>query len=148
MSPDERAAYQLDESLLNPTNTKAINGLYGESGPVLLELLRRNPAVTIPVLVTRMEQKDAEWWVVRGGEGGSGRAGKERGGGEGRHGEGVEGQGCGGGAERGGQAVWYVGCAAAGGGGAGSQLNPHPLCPTLTPQAHHPPLRPHRYSPL
>lgn len=69
MSPDERAAYQLDESLLNPTNTKAINGLYGESGPVLLELLRRNPAVTIPVLVTRMEQKDAEWWVGRNGAG-------------------------------------------------------------------------------
>lgn len=30
-------------------------------GPVLIDLLRKNPAVAIPVVCQRLEQKDAEW---------------------------------------------------------------------------------------
>jgi hypothetical protein len=29
-----------------------------------VDLLRKNPAVAIPVVYQRLEQKDAEWWVV------------------------------------------------------------------------------------
>ncbi len=30
-------------------------------GPVLVDLLRKNPIVAIPVVVNRLEQKDEEW---------------------------------------------------------------------------------------
>lgn len=30
-------------------------------GPVLIDLLRKNPLVTVPLVVARMEQKDEEW---------------------------------------------------------------------------------------
>lgn len=34
-------------------------------GAQLIELLRKNPAVAIPVVIIRLEQKEAEWLKVR-----------------------------------------------------------------------------------
>lgn len=40
-------------------------------GAQLIELLKKNPAVAIPVVIIRLEQKEAEWYKVREGrEGG------------------------------------------------------------------------------
>lgn len=33
-------------------------------GAQLIELLRKNPAVAIPVIIIRLEQKEAEWLKV------------------------------------------------------------------------------------
>lgn len=37
--------------------------LYGEQGSSIIDLLRKNPAVAVPVIVHRLRSKDAEWWV-------------------------------------------------------------------------------------
>jgi paired amphipathic helix protein Sin3a len=36
----------------------------GPQGAQLIELLRKNPAVAIPVVIIRLEQKEAEWLKV------------------------------------------------------------------------------------
>ena len=58
---DERASFRLDPSALTIVQSKAIESLYVESGQTIVELIRTHPAVAIPVVLARMEQKDAEW---------------------------------------------------------------------------------------
>ncbi|KAG2448373.1 hypothetical protein HYH02_006955 [Chlamydomonas schloesseri] len=65
MSPEERAAFKLDEMLLGPVHWRSIERLYADQGPMLVELMKRNPVVAIPVVVARLEQKDEEWRRVR-----------------------------------------------------------------------------------
>uniref|UniRef100_A0A7S3QMC6 Histone deacetylase interacting domain-containing protein n=1 Tax=Dunaliella tertiolecta TaxID=3047 RepID=A0A7S3QMC6_DUNTE len=66
MSPEERANLRLDDvPRFNSMHTGHIQRLYSEQGPVLVDLLRKNPAVAIPVVFHRMEQKDAEWQRVK-----------------------------------------------------------------------------------
>ena len=44
---------------------RAIERIYGDqSGPQICDLLRKNPPVAIPVILTRLEQKDVEWREV------------------------------------------------------------------------------------
>lgn len=38
-------------------------------GAQLIELLKKNPAVAIPVIIIRLEQKEAEWLKVNWGLG-------------------------------------------------------------------------------
>jgi hypothetical protein len=54
----------------SPTPTpSAIERIYGDqTGPQICDLLRKNPPVAIPVIVARLEQKDAEWREVRAGD--------------------------------------------------------------------------------
>ena len=47
--------------MLGPVHFKAVDQLYADSGQILVDLLRRNPSVAIPIIMLRMEQKDAEW---------------------------------------------------------------------------------------
>ena len=61
MSAEEKACFRLDEDALGPVHYRAIDRLYAEQGPVLVDLLRKNPTVAVPVVLMRMEQKDLEW---------------------------------------------------------------------------------------
>ncbi|GIL73116.1 hypothetical protein Vretimale_4724 [Volvox reticuliferus] len=65
MTPEERASFKFDDSILGPVHWRSIERLYADQGPVLIDLLRKNPVVAIPVVVTRLEQKDEEWRRVR-----------------------------------------------------------------------------------
>lgn len=65
-------------NILKPQTPKSAQGAAGQSrdrpvtlthqtpgdspqGQNLLELMRKNPAVAVPIVLMRMEQKDAEW---------------------------------------------------------------------------------------
>ena len=61
MPPEERSSFRIEDGMLGPVHYKAVDHLYAESGPILVDLLKRNPAAAIPVILLRMEQKDAEW---------------------------------------------------------------------------------------
>jgi paired amphipathic helix protein Sin3a len=39
-----------------------------QQGPQIVELLKKNPTVAIPVIILRLEQKEAEWLRVRAAE--------------------------------------------------------------------------------
>lgn len=61
---DERANYRIPEDpdhCLNAVHMRNIERIYGDQGPPIIELLKRNPAVAIPVIAPRLEQKDREW---------------------------------------------------------------------------------------
>ena len=60
--PDtERSSFRIEDGVLGPVHFKAVDQLYADSGQILVDLLRRNPSVAIPIIMLRMEQKDAEW---------------------------------------------------------------------------------------
>lgn len=50
--------------MLSPVQLAAITRIYGEHGAEILELLRKNPCKTVPVILARLRQKDVEWRVV------------------------------------------------------------------------------------
>lgn len=60
-----RFAFQLEKRYLGTVHLNAISRLYGEHGEEILELLRKNPAGTVPVLIRRLRQKDLEWRRAR-----------------------------------------------------------------------------------
>ncbi len=62
MSPEERAQFQWQNVQgVNQVHLGHIQKLYGESGQQLVDLLIKNPAVAIPVILARLEQKEVEW---------------------------------------------------------------------------------------
>ncbi|MEW5314307.1 MAG: hypothetical protein WDW38_005815 [Sanguina aurantia] len=65
MGSEERSAYRLEDAALGRVHFRAIERLYADQGQNLLELMRKNPAVAVPIVLMRMEQKDAEWRKVR-----------------------------------------------------------------------------------
>ena len=62
---EERASFRMPEGGLGPVHMRAIDRLYGDQGPQMLEHLRRAPGTAAPVILARLEQKDAEWLKVR-----------------------------------------------------------------------------------
>lgn len=60
-----RFTFQLEKRHLSTIHLNSIARIYGEHGEEILELLRRNPAGTIPVLLKRLKQKDMEWRRAR-----------------------------------------------------------------------------------
>lgn len=60
-----RFQYTFDKTILGVINRNAVARIYGDSGSEMLDLLVKNPAVAIPVVVQRMRQKDIEWRGVR-----------------------------------------------------------------------------------
>jgi hypothetical protein len=60
-----RFSFQLESKNLSTIHINSISRLYGEHGPEILELLRKNPAGTIPVVLKRLKQKDFEWRKAR-----------------------------------------------------------------------------------
>jgi hypothetical protein len=39
-------------------------GVAVQQGPQIVELLKKNPTVAIPVIIVRLEQKEVEWLLV------------------------------------------------------------------------------------
>ena len=52
---------QLEKRNLSVVHLSSIARIYGENGTEILELLKKNPAGAIPVILKRLKQKDAEW---------------------------------------------------------------------------------------
>jgi paired amphipathic helix protein Sin3a len=61
MPHEERASFRIEEGMLSPVHYKAIDVLYADSGQVMVDLVKKNPAVALPIVLGRMEKKDAEW---------------------------------------------------------------------------------------
>jgi hypothetical protein len=46
-------------------HARSIRALYGESGQEVVDVLRKNPASTLPIVLARLQQKDEEWRRAR-----------------------------------------------------------------------------------
>jgi paired amphipathic helix protein Sin3a len=57
--------YTFDPSILGVVHRNSITRIYGDQGQEMLELLKNNPSVAIPIVVRRLRQKDTEWRRVR-----------------------------------------------------------------------------------
>lgn len=64
-SAGPRFSLQLEKRHLSTIHLNAIARIYGDHGEEILELLRKNPAGTIPVVLKRLRQKDTEWRKAR-----------------------------------------------------------------------------------
>jgi len=60
-----RFNFQLERRNLSTVHLNAITRIYGDHGAEILELLRKNPAGTVPIVLKRLKQKDLEWRKVR-----------------------------------------------------------------------------------
>jgi paired amphipathic helix protein Sin3a len=60
-----RYSLQLEKRQLSTIHLNAISRIYGDHGEEILEMLRKNPAGTIPVVLKRLKQKDQEWRKAR-----------------------------------------------------------------------------------
>ncbi len=68
MPPEEAARYRLDDSLggTSPTiHQRAIRRIYGEKAGDIIEGLKRNPVVAVPLVLRRLRAKDEEWRDVQ-----------------------------------------------------------------------------------
>ncbi|KXS16514.1 hypothetical protein M427DRAFT_154438 [Gonapodya prolifera JEL478] len=65
MTPEEKAKFKLEEGLGGTSGTiykRVIKKVYdGARGAEVLKLLHEHPAVTVPVVLRRLQQKDEEW---------------------------------------------------------------------------------------
>eukprot|EP00752_Nemacystus_decipiens_P012829 g11361.t1 len=57
--------YRLDRRTLGPLHLSTVSRLYGDHGPEVVDLLRKNPAMAIPVVLKRLRQKEEEWCAAR-----------------------------------------------------------------------------------
>jgi paired amphipathic helix protein Sin3a len=64
-SAGPRFSLQLEKRQLSTIHLNAISRIYGDHGEEILELLRKNPAGTVPVVLKRLKQKDQEWRRAR-----------------------------------------------------------------------------------
>jgi len=60
-----RFQLQLEKRNISCIHLNSISRLYGEHGAEILELLHKNPAGTIPIILKRLKQKDLEWRKAR-----------------------------------------------------------------------------------
>lgn len=51
--------------LIAALNLRCIERLYGDHGLDVMEILRRNPNLSLPVILTRLKQKQDEWTRCR-----------------------------------------------------------------------------------
>lgn len=65
MSEEEKANWVLPEGALRAFHFRAVCRIYGEAGQQMVMALRQNPTVTIPTILPRLIQKDAEWKEVK-----------------------------------------------------------------------------------
>jgi len=60
-----RFQYTFDKTILGVIHRNTIARIYGDAGQEMLDLMVKNPTVSIPVVVERLKQKDREWRIVR-----------------------------------------------------------------------------------
>jgi paired amphipathic helix protein Sin3a len=58
---DAKVNWQLPEGALRAFHYRAVHRVYGEGAQQMLALLRQNPAVALPTILPRLEQKAEEW---------------------------------------------------------------------------------------
>lgn len=64
MPPDELARFKLDDSLGGTSQTihqRALRRIYGDKAPDIIEGLKKNPNVAVPVVLRRLKAKEEEW---------------------------------------------------------------------------------------
>ena len=68
MPPEEAARYRLDDCLggTSPTiHQRAVRRIYGDKAADIIDGLKRNPVVAVPLVLRRLKAKDAEWRDVQ-----------------------------------------------------------------------------------
>ena len=68
MPPEEVARYRLDDCLggTSPSiHQRAIRRIYGDKSADIIDGLKRNPVVAVPLVVRRLKAKDQEWRDVQ-----------------------------------------------------------------------------------
>merc|ERR1719422_357811 len=68
MPPEEAARYRLDDNLggTSPTiHQRAIRRIYGDKSVDIIDGLKRNPVVAVPLVLRRLRAKDEEWREVQ-----------------------------------------------------------------------------------
>uniref|UniRef100_H2YZP7 Paired amphipathic helix protein Sin3a n=1 Tax=Ciona savignyi TaxID=51511 RepID=H2YZP7_CIOSA len=64
MTEDDKSKFHLDNYLggtSEVTQRKAIHRIYGDKAPDVIEGLKKNPAVAVPLVLKRLKMKDDEW---------------------------------------------------------------------------------------
>ncbi|XP_041074376.1 paired amphipathic helix protein Sin3a-like isoform X2 [Polyodon spathula] len=64
MSAEEQAKFRLDNTLggcSEVIHRKAIQRIYGEKAPDIIDGLKKNPAVSVPIVLKRLKTKEEEW---------------------------------------------------------------------------------------
>ena len=61
MTPEEQAAYRLDESVVSPFRLKSIHSIYAEHAPMVINILVNTPSKALPVIITRLKSKIEMW---------------------------------------------------------------------------------------
>ncbi|XP_076811562.1 paired amphipathic helix protein Sin3a-like isoform X2 [Clavelina lepadiformis] len=64
MSDEDKAKFRLDNYLggtSEVTQRKAIHRIYGDKAPDIIDGLKKNPAVAVPLVLKRLKMKDDEW---------------------------------------------------------------------------------------
>lgn len=64
MSPDEISRYRLDDCLGGSSavlHQRALKRIYGDKAADIIDGLKRNPAVAVPVVLRRLKTKEEEW---------------------------------------------------------------------------------------
>ncbi|XP_075168581.1 SIN3 transcription regulator family member A isoform X2 [Haematobia irritans] len=64
MSPEDLARYHLDDSLGGTSQTihqRAIYRIYGEKAGEIIQGLKKNPSVAVPIVLKRLKVKEEEW---------------------------------------------------------------------------------------
>lgn len=64
MNPEERIKFRLDDTLGGSSVIliqRAIRRIYGDKAPEIIEGLKKNPAVAVPLVYKRLKSKEEEW---------------------------------------------------------------------------------------
>lgn len=61
----KRFQYTFDRAVLGVIHRNSIARIYGDSGKEMLDLLEKNPTVAVPLVLSRLRQKQNEWIKVR-----------------------------------------------------------------------------------
>jgi paired amphipathic helix protein Sin3a len=64
LSPDERSKHRLDDNLGGTSATihqRAIRRIYGDKATEIIDGLKKNPVVAVPIVLRRLKNKEEEW---------------------------------------------------------------------------------------
>ncbi|GAB6032055.1 Paired amphipathic helix protein Sin3b [Chamberlinius hualienensis] len=64
MTPDELTKFRLDDSLGGTSQVihhRTVKRIYGDKAPDIIDGLKRNPAVAVPLVLRRLKAKEEEW---------------------------------------------------------------------------------------
>ncbi|XP_063217594.1 paired amphipathic helix protein Sin3b isoform X4 [Bacillus rossius redtenbacheri] len=70
MSSEDAAKYRLDDNLggSSPTiHQRALKRIYGDKAPDIIEGLKKNPVIAVPVVLRRLKAKEEEWREAKKG---------------------------------------------------------------------------------